>query len=47
MYNKNEKETVRLDDILNPKEAWLSNHHCRRSLLYDPNTQGDKSMIVQ
>lgn len=28
-----------LDDILNPKEAWLSNAHCRRSLMFDASAR--------
>ena len=45
MYNKNETESVELDDIINPKDAWLSNKHCRRSLLFDPNSKNENSNI--
>jgi hypothetical protein len=46
MYNKNETESVELDDIINPKDAWLSNNHCRRSLLFDPNKKNDKKVAL-
>lgn len=35
MYNKEKHEQVTIDDILNPKQSWFSNEHCRRSLMFD------------
>ncbi len=46
MYNKNETENVELDDIINPKDTWLSNSHCRRSILFDPNMKNKKSDVM-
>ena len=33
LYNKGLHEEVPLDEILKPRDAWLANSHCRRSLI--------------
>ena len=33
LYNKGLHEDVPLEEILRPREAWLANAHCRRSLI--------------
>lgn len=33
LYNKGLHEEVPLDEILKPRAEWLSNKHCRRSLI--------------
>tara|TARA_B110000285_G_C14786961_1_gene451204 strand:+ start:169 stop:519 length:351 start_codon:yes stop_codon:yes gene_type:complete len=46
LYNKGLHEEVPLDEILKPREAWLSNAHCRRSLIGSAGHKSKKDLSI-
>lgn len=42
LYKIPKHQEIKVDDILDPKETWMSDWHCRRSILFDQKLHAQK-----